>query len=152
MSLYTAAGADFNALCYYGLQYGYDLQPWPPSVGSKEAEYTNCRPLPVAALGCVVAVGPPPPPPECPNCADCPPPPVCPPGGETQEEGVSVGAVVGIVMVAVLLTALLTVLALRMYQQGKCPRVLGGSEDGRGGRLMADEAPATGGRFSQLVD
>ena len=69
---YTAAGAYATALCYYGLQYGYDLQPWPSSIGSKEAEYTLCKPLPVAAYGCQVAVGPPLPPPECPACPVCP--------------------------------------------------------------------------------
>ena len=72
VALYSAAGAVPTALCYYGIQYGYDLQPWPPSVGSKEAEYTACKPLPVAALACQVAVGPPPLPPECPVVPDCP--------------------------------------------------------------------------------
>ena len=144
MSLYAPAGADFNALCYYGAQYGYDLQPWPASVGSKEAEYINCRPLPVAALGCVVAVGPPPPPPECPTC---PSPPVCPPVTPSESSsGVSVGVVVALVVVAVLLSALLTALAMRMYQQGKCPSI-GKSDDG----AVADESSTSGGRFSRLI-
>ena len=143
--MFTAAGADFNALCYYGLQYGYDLGPWPATVGSKEAEYTACRALPVAALGCVVADGPPADPPECPTC---PPAPSCPAAEESN--GVSTAAVVAIVLIAVLLTALLTVLAMRMHQQGKCPAMLGGSSDdsGRSSRLLEDGPTSTGGRFS----
>ena len=69
VSLYSAAAQVPDALCYYGIQYGYDLQPWPASVGSKEAEYVACKPLPVAALACQVAVGPSPLPPECPTCS-----------------------------------------------------------------------------------
>ena len=61
VSLYTPAGSDPTALCYYGVQYGYDLDPWPITIGSEEAEFYNCNPLPVAALGCVTGAIPPPP-------------------------------------------------------------------------------------------
>ena len=59
VSLYTPAGQDYTALCYYGLQYGYDLEPWPQTIGSVEAEFEECHPLPTAALGCVTAAIPP---------------------------------------------------------------------------------------------
>ena len=68
VTLYMAAGWDYSGLCYYGITYGYDLQPWPATVGSVEALYTNCHPIAVAALGCAVAGGAPYVPPVDPNC------------------------------------------------------------------------------------
>ena len=71
VTLYMAAGWDYSGLCYYGITYGYDLQPWPGSIGSVEALYTNCHPIPVAAIGCAVPSGPPYIPPIDPNCQVC---------------------------------------------------------------------------------
>ena len=68
VTLYMAAAWDYSGLCYYGITYGYDLQPWPGSIGSVEALYTNCHAIPVSALGCAVATGPPWVPPVDPNC------------------------------------------------------------------------------------
>ena len=71
VSLYMAAGWDYSGLCYYGITYGYDLQPWPASIGSVEAKYVNCHPIPVAALGCALSGGPPYIWPVDPNCSVC---------------------------------------------------------------------------------
>ena len=71
VTLYIAASWDYSGLCYYGITYGYDLQPWPASIGSVEALYTNCHSIPVAALGCAIPSGPPYIPPVDPNCPVC---------------------------------------------------------------------------------
>ena len=68
VSTFVAAGWDYSGLCYTGVTYGYDLQDWPAYIGDVEANYYNCHPLPVAALGCAVSTGPPYTPPIDPDC------------------------------------------------------------------------------------
>ena len=157
VSLYTPANSVFNALCYYGLQFGYDLDQWPITVGSEEARFYDCNPLPVAALGCSTGAIPPPPQEICylvypsstggggpptPSSGAVPPtggpstgsPAPPPPTPEEEKSGVSVATMVISLLVAILLSVLLTVLAMRMYAAGKCPRMGRGPSDDFGGR------------------
>ena len=120
VSLYMAAGWDYSGLCYYGITYGYDLQPWPQSIGSVEAEYTNCHPIPTAALGCAVPSGPPyvpPVDPNCPTCINCTKP------AEDKEEGVSTKSVLAGVFVSALLAFLAAVLLGWLIATGRCTQV-----------------------------
>jgi len=127
VTLYTVAGEAYNALCYYGLQYSYNdditVSPWPVNIGSYEADYYNCMPLPVAALGCTTTG-------TVPEV-----PPLCPPA----EEGVSKGTVVGIVLLVTLLASGLTLLIVWMYLTGRCAMC---KRDG-GSMSMSDDSVRT---------
>ena len=139
VSLYMAAGWDYSGLCYYGITYGYDLQPWPQSIGSVEAEYTNCHPIPTAALGCAVPSGPPyvpPVDPNCPTCINCTKP------AEDKEEGVSAGAAVVIWLTSALGVFAAALLVMWLVSTGRCSRVAGGAlrSGQRGDDVAADYA------------
>ena len=124
VTLFTAAGWDYSAFCYTGVTYGYDLQAWPARIGSFEADYYNCHPLPVAALGCAVATGPPYVPPIDP---DCPPLNSTEPAYSEKEEGYSASSL----LVSVLLTAIASVLATALIGwlvvSGRCNGCLRGA-------------------------
>jgi len=147
VALFIAGGSNFNALCYYGLQYGYDLQPWPASIGSVEAKYYNCNPLPVAALGCTTSGSPPNIPPACP----------------ATEEKTSITVIGAAVVLTAIVTALLTLLCVKLYLSGKCSGGLfkrsssnGIDDDVRSSRTAlhgSDAAESTSGsRYSALSD
>ena len=128
-TLYTAQGEAYDAECYYGLTYTYNddvtVSPWPVNIGTYEADFYNCPPLPVAALGCTTTGVVPPVVPECPPL-------------EAKEEE-SPAALVVVILVTALLTLALTLLSVWLYQTGRCAfckRGAGGqsaSEDDIGG-------------------
>ena len=117
VSLYMAAAWDYSGLCYYGITYGYDLQPWPASIGSVEAKYVNCHALPVAAFGCAVPTGPPWVPPVDPNC------PVCNcTKHEEKELGIATSTVAVSLLGSNLLSIAVAVLVAWLVASGKCSR------------------------------
>ena len=126
VSLYMAAAWDYSGLCYYGITYGYDLQPWPMSIGSVEAKYVNCHAIPVAALGCALDGGPPyiwPVDPNCPvvNTTQ----PTCPDTDE-KEAGYSTTSMIVSIVVSALAAVLATLLVVWCITSGKFSRVKGG--------------------------
>ena len=146
MALFSAAGSAFNAECFYGEQYGYDLGPWPVTIGSREAEFYDCHALPVAALGCTSAGQPPAPPAGCPDCDKC-----------EEKEGVSAGTVAGLVFLTALVTAVVTVMVMRQVAAGKCKRSGGGGyEDDDGASTtssLRSSAASTGGsKYAAMSD
>ena len=143
VSLYTAAGQTYDALCYYGLNYGYDQGGWPVTVGTFEAEMYNCNPLPVAALGCTSAGSPP------------PVQPACPPQKEESDSGLSLATVVALVLIVALVTVGATLLASRLYAQGKCSRNGQGADDdgdSSSATLRGSETGSTGGSKYSAMD
>ena len=143
MDLYTAAGSGYDALCYYGLQYGYDLQPWPITVGSVEAEYYDCNPMPVAALGCSTTGSPPVIPPLCPD---------------EREEGTSTAGVAAAVLITAIVSVLATLLVSRVHTTGRCKGGGGGGDEESASHSeslrSSEQSGGTngGGRYSAMAD
>ena len=152
VAFYSTASQDFFAgKCYYNLTAGYDNQPWPSTIGSVEAEYYECYPLPVAALGC-----------STPNIVPPPVPPICPPTNST--DGAADGKrystvtvfVVGFLALAV--GIICTLLGVKVYNSGNCPSFIGrgsGSGSGSGSGPLSshgDEAATSSSRYSSLSD
>jgi hypothetical protein len=125
-TLFTAEGEAYDAECYYGLNYVYNddvnVSPWPVNIGTYEADFYSCNPLPVAALGCSTT-------------GVLPPPiPVCPPGEE--KEGSSTATLLAVALVAALLSVGLTLLSVWLYLSGKCGWC---KTQGGGGLSMSDD-------------
>ena len=142
MALYTPAGDREGALCYYGLQYGYDLQPWPATVGSQEAQYYECYPLPTAALGCTATGSPTVIPPLCPE-------------PEKSSSGMSTASVAALVLVTALVSVLATLFIARMVASGKCKRGGGSSYDDDGmssSSLKSSETSTSGSKYAAMSD
>ena len=141
---YTAAGSAYTAHCYYGLQYGYDLGPWPVTVGSVEAEYYDCNPLPVAALGCTTTGSPPYIPPTCPEVKE--------------EGGTSTAGVAAAVLVTAIISVLATLLIQRMVTTGRCKREgwgAGGVDDDSHSATLrgsSDSGASNGGKYAAMSD
>ena len=134
VSLFVAAGWDYSGLCYTGVTYGYDLQPWPERIGSQMADYYRCHSLPVAALGCALPTGPPYLPPIDPDC-----PPVntsqhaYEAEGEEEDDNISAGTLFVSLVVCAILSALITLLLVWLVINGRCnglKRVVKGSQRG----------------------
>ena len=145
VSFYSTAGQDWNAAkCYYNLTEGYDRQSWPSTIGSVEAEYYTCNPLPVAALGC-----------STPDVKPPPDPPVCPPTnstGPTDGKRYSVVTVFVVGFLALALGVILTLLGVKLYNAGSCHRFLGRSGAGDSGPLSSRSEDSGSSRYSSLSD